>query len=318
MASVVAGFGSGCIALSNLWLDISKLTGLSPPSHERFLAFMDAVAKPFLKWAGAKTQIIRTLRAMLPDGNRLIEPFVGSGVVFLNTRYPQNLLSDSNQDLIGLYSVLKPAPRAFIEKCQALFTDENNAPDIYYGFRQEFNACRDEVRRAVLFVYLNRHCCNGLCRYNKKGAFNTPFGRYDRVYFPADEMLGFAERLQPAELRTLDFRTALASAGQGDVVYCDPPYVPLTPTASFTSYAAGGFSQQDQRDLHALALAASKRGATVVLSNHDTSFTRELYTDASRLEPLMVSRSISCNGQNRNKAKELLAVFGQSRSDWLL
>jgi len=131
-------------------------------------------------------------------------------------------------------------------------------------------------------------------------------------------MLAFAKRLQDVELKTADFRVTLSGAGAGDIVYCDPPYVPLSPTASFTSYAAGGFSKQDQRDLHSLAVAASKRGATVVLSNHDTPFTRDLYTDASRLEALMVSRTISCNGENRSKAKELLAVFGQSHSELLL
>src|SRR5262249_42476911 len=154
---------------------------------------------------------------------------------------------------------------------------------------------------ASLFVYLNRHCFNGLCRYNKKGAFNTPFGRYDKVYFPASEMAAFAERLETAELRQMDFREALSGTKPGDVIYCDPPYVPLTPTASFTNYAAGGFSEKDQQDLQELAVEASERGAVVLLSNHDTPFTRELYRGATQLVPMMVSRTISCDGQNRNK-----------------
>jgi DNA adenine methylase len=274
---------------------------------------MAATAKPFLKWAGAKTQLIKTLRRFLPadQERRFIEPFVGSGVVFLNTHYRSSLLSDSNHDLVTLYSILKSKRSEFINRCQRLFTAENNSEEKYYELREEFNASPSGARRASLFVYLNRHCFNGLCRYNKKGAFNTPFGTYGRVYFPAEEMAAFAEKLQHAGLQELDFREALASAREGDVVYCDPPYVPLTPTASFTNYAAGGFSEKDQKDLHRLAVEASGRGAVVVLSNHDTAFTQKLYCDAAHIETLMVSRTISCDGQNRNKAKELIAVFGE-------
>jgi len=279
---------------------------------------METTAKPFLKWAGAKRQLVRTLLELLPvGGRRFFEPFVGSGVVFLNTRYPSSLLSDSNQDIINLYSVLKTKRQEFINYCKGLFTAGNNAAERYYMLRSEFNSSKAGERRAALFVYLNRHCFNGLCRYNKKGEFNTPFGRYDQVYFPTDEMLAFATKLETAELQTMDFRKALPKAKKGDVVYCDPPYVPLTATASFTNYAAGGFSEQDQRDLHTLALEASDRGAFVVISNHDTQFTESLYRGAW-LKRVMVSRTISCDGQNRNKAKELIAVFGDLRDLELL
>jgi len=280
---------------------------------------MEATAKPFLKWAGAKRQLVRRLKGLLPlEGRRFFEPFVGSGVVFLNTRYPANLLSDSNQDIISLYSVLKAKRQEFINDCRRLFTPKHNSADKFYELREEFNRSKDRERRSALFVYLNRHCFNGLCRYNKKGGFNTPFGRYDQVYFPAEEMLAFAEKLKTARLQRLDFRKALPQAGEGDVVYCDPPYTPLTATANFTNYAAGGFGQQDQRDLHALALAASERGAFVVISNHDTEFTQGLYKGAARLEEVLVSRTISCDGQNRNKAKELIAVFGDLKQSELL
>jgi DNA adenine methylase len=107
----------------------------------------------------------------------------------------------------------------------------------------------------------------------------------------------------------MDFRKALSQAANADIVYCDPPYVPLTATASFTSYAAAGFTEEDQKDLCKLALAARDRGAIVAISNHDTPFTRTLYKAATRVESLMVSRTISCDGQNRNKAKELIAIF---------
>lgn len=270
----------------------------------------DSPARPFLKWAGAKTQLIRKLKLLFPtEARRFIEPFVGSGVVFLNSGYKHSLLSDSNQDIIDLYSILKREPRAFTERCRELFTPENNSEAAYYELREEFNACHDRERRAALFLYLNRHCFNGLCRYNQKGRFNTPFGRYTRVYFPESEMQHFAFRLKGAELSRTDFRKALARAGAGDVVYCDPPYVPLTRTANFTSYAMDGFSLDDQRDLSRLARAAAERGATVVLSNHDTEFTQDLYHGAA-IHRVLVSRTISCDGENRKKAREIIAVFG--------
>ncbi len=266
--------------------------------------------RPFLKWAGCKTKLVGALKPLLPAGAcRLIEPFVGAGAVFLNTGYPANLLCDSNAHLIGLYQVLERQGAAFVEQCAGLFTPENNRPESYYAFRAEFNTAGDPERRSALFVYLNRHCYNGLCRYNRAGRFNTPFGRYDRPHFPRTEMLGFAARLASATLVVQDFRASLSAAGPGDVVYCDPPYVPLSATASFTDYAAAGFSLADQEDLAARAREAASRGAVVILSNHDLPLTRRLYQGACEILSVSVRRSISCDGQNRGNASEIIALF---------
>jgi DNA adenine methylase len=277
---------------------------------------MEPVKKPFLKWAGAKTQLVRKLLRHFPAGDfRLVEPFVGSGAVFLNSPYPKSLLADSNQDIITLFSVLRKNPERFIARCRELFTPGHNAEATYYDLREEFNSCDDAERRGALFLYLNRHCFNGLCRYNQRGKFNVPFGRYTRVYFPTAEMRHFAARLGSAELRHADFRTVLAKARIGDVVYCDPPYVPLTKTANFTSYGSAGFSQKDQEELTAHAVTAVERGAVVIISNHDTPFTRAMYQQGqARLFQELVSRTISCDGSNRTKAKEIIAVFGGPRS----
>jgi DNA adenine methylase len=246
----------------------------------------------------------------MPAGEfRFLEPFVGAGALFLNTDYPANLLCDSNADLIRLYLVLQQQRGKFVRQCANLFTPENNREDRFYAFRAEFNQEGDPERRAALFVYLNRHCYSGLCRYNQNGEFNTPFGRYERPYFPRDEMLEFALRLDSATLKVQDFRVSLSEARDGDVVYCDPPYVPLSATANFTSYASGGFSAQDQTDLAARSIEAARRGASVMVSNHDTALTRRLYQEASQIVPVLVSRTISCDGENRGKAKELIAVF---------
>lgn len=130
--------------------------------------------KPFLKWAGNKFQIVKQVREILPIGKRLIEPFVGSGAVFLNTDYPQYMLSDANGDLIHLYTTLQEEGEIFVAYCRQFFGPDHNNPDVYYGRRALFNDTEDKRLRSALFLYLNRHCYNGLCRYNAMGGFNVP------------------------------------------------------------------------------------------------------------------------------------------------
>lgn len=252
----------------------------------------------------------RAIRALVPaQSHRLIEPFTGSGAVALNSGFETNLLSDANRDLIDVYCELKCGGDGFIDDCTALFAPENNAAEMFYALRMEFNATSDRRRKAALFVYLNRHGYNGLCRYNASGGFNVPFGRYMAPRLPREAMRAFYALLQRCELRHADFRDVLTKAGAGDFVYCDPPYVPISATAHFTAYAKAGFGPQDQRDLAAACRAAAQRGATVVLSNHDTPETRALYADADERRELLVARRISCNGDNRTKARELLVVY---------
>jgi DNA adenine methylase len=267
-----------------------------------------APIRPFLKWAGSKFRIIDRIRGSLPSGKRLVEPFVGSGAVFLNTNYPRYLLADSNRDLIAVYQRLQQDGGAFIEECQALFTPQNNRERNYYKLRTEFNATDDLDRRAVLFVYLNRHGYNGLCRYNAGGGFNVPFGSFKRPYFPAREMELFHRKAQQAEFRHADYREVMRRPRAGDVYYCDPPYVPLSASASFTTYSAGGFGLEQQQHLADAARALSERGHPVLVSNHDTHFTRQVYTEAD-ISDFPVQRFISCNAARRNKASELLALF---------
>lgn len=268
--------------------------------------------RPFLKWAGNKFRLLDRILARLPGGGRLIEPFLGSGALFLNTGYRRYLLSDSNQDLIDLYQMLKQEGPEFIKACSKLFRPGTNNADAYYRLRTEFNACTEPRRRAVLFVYLNRHGYNGLCRYNSKGGFNVPFGRYKHPYFPEKEMLLFHDKARRAVFRHEDFIKTMARAKSGDVVYCDPPYVPLSPSSNFTAYSAGGFTLERQRQLAGAAAEAAQRGVPVLISNHDTAFTRDIYT-AAGLEHLAVQRYISCQGHKRQKVGELLALYQPPR-----
>ncbi len=272
--------------------------------------------RPFLKWAGNKYRILDKIIPLLKGKKRLIEPFVGSGAVFLNTDYESYILNDKNSDLINLYRILSEKGIEFIEFCESFFTKENNKAEKYYEFRELFNSTSDVYLRSALFIYLNRHGYNGLCRYNKKGKFNTPFGRYKKPYFPKKEMIAFFEKLRSSEIKFFndDFEPIMKMATKDDAIYCDPPYVPLSGTAYFTDYSKDGFTIDDQKRLSKAAIDIANKGALVVISNHETTFTINEYKDASKIIKFNVRRYISCDGENRNNAPEILAVFGKCQT----
>lgn len=266
--------------------------------------------RPFLKWAGGKSRLINN-QIKLPKGGRLIEPFVGGGSVFLNTTYRTHIIGDNNLDLINLYITLLSMRYNFINNAKQLFTAENNQRQKYNKLRVQFNdPTANAEDSAMLFLYLNRHGFNGLCRYNKSGKFNVPFGRYASPYFPENEMMGFLGKLLFGDvyLYCQDFTETMALAEAGDVVYCDPPYSPISPTANFTTYSVGGFTANDHQTLANTALELSHRGVTVVISNHDTTETRKLYQDAV-ITSFPVSRHISCKGNSRVPVMELTATY---------
>lgn len=265
--------------------------------------------RPFLKWAGNKYRIIDRVKDALPQGECLIEAFAGSAAVFLNTDYERYIINDNNPDLIHLYTILKNDGAAFIKKCRYYFTPKFNNEEQYYKLREKFNGTTDPYQRAVLFVYLNRHGYNGLCRYNLKGGYNVPFGRYKAPYFPEKEMLVFHEKAKNADFVLSGFEDVIQSAKKGDVIYCDPPYVPLSESANFTSYSAGGFDIHKQQQLADLANKTSAKGIPILISNHNTAFTRKAYNNAKKITKFHVQRFISCNGKKRGTAGELLALF---------
>lgn len=264
--------------------------------------------KPFLKWAGSKYKVIDKIINALPKGQRLVEPFSGSGAVFLNTQYEQYLIADANVDLINLYRCLQQYGYEFINYTNGLFVAENNQELQYYQLREEFNNTNDVFRKSALFVYLNRHCFNGLCRYNTKGGFNVPFGRYKSPLLPQKEMIGFWHKSQSVVFQVADFKQTLAQVKEGDVVYCDPPYAPLTDTANFSSYTQDGFDLAQQQRLAEFAQTLKQQGIPVIISNHNTDFTRSIYVQAD-ITTFDVQRFIAANAANRQKVSELLAVF---------
>lgn len=265
--------------------------------------------RAFLKWAGGKFGLVEEICQRLPIGKKLIEPFVGAGSVFLNTDYERYLLNDINPDLINLYKDLKSSPDYFVSEAKKLFSAENNQEKRFYDLRKEFNQTKDTLQRSLLFLYLNRHGYNGLCRYNLSGGFNVPFGRYKAPYFPEREMFFFAEKSQKAVFTCESFQNTFKRARRGDLIYCDPPYAPISLTANFTQYSKNAFSLDDQLLLAKLAKHnGDKKGVAVLISNHDTPFTRDIY-DQAQLSQIMVSRTISQNAKKRQKVGELMALY---------
>ena len=264
--------------------------------------------KPFLKWAGGKRKLVQALTEKLGKGKRLVEPFVGSGAVFMGSNFESYLLCDTNQDLISLFTILKKTPDALLRQIELFFDPKFNTEIAFYELRDRFNsAMPDTLEKASLFVYLNRHAFNGLCRYNSKGKFNVPYGRYVNPLPPLKEMWSFSQKSQIAEFKCMDFGAAFKLLHKDDVVYCDPPYVPLSATSNFTAYH-GAFGPAEQQRLAEKAEAAHNLGIRVVISNHDTPYTRKIYHDA-RLTTIDVHRSISSKASTRGKAKELIAVY---------
>ncbi|HGY3718120.1 adenine-specific DNA-methyltransferase [Citrobacter sp. Res13-Sevr-PEB04-36] len=264
--------------------------------------------RAFLKWAGGKYPLLDDIKRHLPQGDCLVEPFVGAGSVFLNTDFSRYILADINSDLISLYNIVKSRTDEYVQASRELFVPETNQSEVYYQFRTEFNASQDPFRRAVLFLYLNRFGYNGLCRYNLRGEFNVPFGRYKKPYFPEAELYHFAEKAQNAEFHCLSYEECMERADINSVVYCDPPYAPLSATANFTAYHTNSFSPKEQAHLAEMAEKLVSKQIPVLISNHDTPDTREWYRAAKHFQ-VKVRRSISSNGGTRKKVNELLALY---------
>lgn len=271
-----------------------------------------------IKWAGGKTRVMPELLKHLPKADCLIEPFVGSGSVFMNTEYRRYVLCDSNRALIHFFSVLTRFTDELIDVARSFFTDGNFSED-YYACRDGFNfisknqviGSARKIQWAAMFLYLNRHGFNGLYRVNQKGEFNVPFGKYAAPYFPEKEMRLFAEKANDTKAIFLhaDFRHSIPDVMQlayDAVIYCDPPYIPASKTANFTAYGKP-FTPDDHRALVATLLEVNRQhGTRSVISNSDTPETREIYTPFM-LHALSVRRSVSA--KSRDMAGEVIGVL---------
>ena len=263
--------------------------------------------KSFLKYPGGKYKLSATINQHLGEGKKLIEPFVGAGNVFVNTDYDSYLLNDINQDVIDILSLIKRDPVHLMSLAEIYFSGSYNNEMSYYNLRREFNQIPSCAERCALFLYLNRHGYNGLCRYNLKGDYNVPYGRYRAPYFPQKEIEHFHQKLKRATLISGDFGEAFRRARSGTCIYSDPPYFGINDTANFTAYSGKGFGYREQIRLMKLSQKARDRGIRVIISNHDLPISRELYKGAE-ITSFDVRRTIGCKG--RDNVGELLAVYG--------
>lgn len=256
-----------------------------------------------LKWAGNKTAIMSELKKHLPDGPRLVEPFAGSCAVMMATDYPYYLVADINPDLINLYQVIKEDVNSFIHLVERIFSKFTTEDD-YYKCRQFFNTVPLEpIEKAAYFLFLNRHCYRGLCRYNQRGLFNVPYGNYKKPYLPVDEIRAFAEKAVRATFICASYDETLAMLQAGDVVYCDPPY-----DGTFSGYHTAGFSDDDQYDLASILVRRSSEGHPIIVSNSDTRLIRSFYRKFT-LHRISTKRSIGVAAGEGKKADELIAVL---------
>lgn len=278
---------------------------------------MTAGVRPFIKWAGGKTKIAAQVADMFAHRNcrRYIEPFVGGGAVFLEMASRAALrtgageggywasLSDTNGALIETYD----AVRGDVSRLCDLLRNAAHTRELYERARKDAQVFGSGATgRAARFIYLNKTCFNGLWRVNKKGEFNVPIGSYVRpVLFEEENLLAWSRFLKGASLWTDDFETMLDVARAGDFVYCDPPYLPRSKTASFTSYTSCGFGPKDHERLAEALGRASARGALFVCSQGDSEFIRKLYGDF-KLRAIDVQHSVASRGAGRSKVGELL------------
>lgn len=268
--------------------------------------------RPFLKWAGGKYSLLPELDRLIPAGKRLVEPFVGGGSVFLNSeKHESFLLADVNADLINLYQMLEVDHIRVCSLAKILF-ERSNSEEAYKDLRDEFNnQLMVAPERAATFLFLNRHCFNGLIRYNRDGFFNVGWGKYEAPYFPGAEIKAFKQKAHKCVFMNAGYRRTLALAGEGDVVYCDPPYEPLPGTAGFTNYAAGGFSWDDQISLAESCVAAHQRGAKVLISNSTAPRVLNIYErHGFTIHHVSARRAISSKGSTREVAKDIVATLG--------
>ena len=276
-------------------------------------SFSDAgTFKSVFKWPGGKFAVINEIARHMPQGERLIEPFVGGGSVFSNLRYPENICADVNGELINAYRVIKYKPDTLLLRLMELFTGGNNHEQ-FMSLRHKFNTDREtlsDIECAALFIYLNRHCYNGLMRYNLSGKFNVGFGDYKRPYLPMRELIHLSGKATSARFIHCGFSDTIALAGIGDVIFCDPPYEPLPDTEGFTSYSSGRFTMSHQEALVTHLKAARERGARAVITNSSAPLIVELYRDNGLVvNPLLARRSISSKASTREYANDIIATL---------
>jgi len=277
--------------------------------------FQKHYAKPFVKWAGGKRQLIPELLKHIPKSfDNYFEPLVGGGALFFEL-YNLGILKDKkvylfdiNEELINAYKVIRDYPNELIEKLKEFKANHNK--EFYYQIREldrsEGYKNLDDITKAARFIYLNKTCFNGLYRVNKKGYFNVPIGSYKNPQIIDEEnILSVSITLQNTIIKHCDYKEVLNYANSNDFIYFDPPYYPLNETAYFTSYTKNDFLEKEQIELFETFETLANRNCFVLESNSDTDFINNLYKKFT-IEKVLANRAINSNGNKRGKITEVL------------
>lgn len=260
---------------------------------------------PFVKWAGGKRQLIPQIRERMPEKyNDYYEPFVGGGAVIFDLLPANALINDINKALINTYRTICNEPDAFLIEVNRLDNDMwEDGKKYYYSIREHYNdkLMRSEydVELAALFVFINKHCFNGLYRVNGKGLFNVPYNNSRRVSVDENVIIATSEYLRGVTIIDGDFEQACKNAKKGDFVFIDSPYAPLNPT-SFESYTKEGFDIESHKRLAKLYDELTARGCYCMLTNHNTELINELYGNKDyKIDVVSVKRMINSDASNR-------------------
>jgi DNA adenine methylase len=269
--------------------------------------------RPFVKWAGGKGQLLKALEHHFPhDFRTYYEPFLGGGAVFFHlvkTRHRFSaVLSDINEELITAYRVVKEQVKELIQELSNHKAQYHMAPKEYYYHVRDALEVTTDIQKAARLIFLNKTCYNGLYRVNKEGKFNVPFGRYKNPKICDKSNLRTVSKVlnwSKARLLATDFQEATRDAGEHDFIYFDPPYQPVSDTASFTSYTHSGFPEEEQKRLCRWFRQLDKQGCQIVLSNSNTAVIENLY-EGYTIQEVEAMRAISCKGNKRTGHTELI------------
>ncbi len=260
--------------------------------------------KPFLKWVGGKRQLLPELLAKLPPSFATYhEPFVGGGALFFAARPNAAVLSDNNLRLVRTWRGI----RDDVDSVIALLQTYPHDKDFFLEFRGKAIDSSSDIEVAAWMIYLNKTAYNGLYRVNARNKFNVPFGRYTNpTICDAPNLRSCSKALKGIDILHESFEAVFGRAAPGDLVYFDPPYVPLSATSYFTGYTAEGFGAEQQTLLRDVALRLKTRGVHVLLSNSAAGFVRQLYSTGFSMREVQATRNVNCRAGARGKISELL------------
>lgn len=274
-------------------------------------------ARPFLKWAGGKRRLLDQFQQFFPRSfGEYFEPFLGSGAVFFHLRAAGRVnhasLSDNSNELMVCYRTVRDTPFEVVEHLRSHQATHSKAH--YYITRAIDPQTLSLPARAARTIYLNRTCFNGLYRVNRRGQFNVPMGSYKNPTILNEALLyASSAALQDTNLKSVDFAELVASAREGDFIYCDPPYHPLNATSSFTSYTSDAFGEHEQRRLAEVVSQLASRGVLVMVSNSDTPLVREIYGHL-RINTVFAARAINCVASKRGPISEIVVTSYELQS----